>query len=129
MSQSRVKENTMNLNSKVAIVTGASSGIGSATASLLAKNGAKVVLAAPKGPKLDQVAKEIPHSLAIPTDMTEEGSIRDMIRQAHKNFGRIDILINNAGRGYEGSLEFVEIDKFIYLLKLNAVGPLVAMQE
>jgi short-subunit dehydrogenase len=119
----------MDLKGKVAIVTGASSGIGRATASLLAKHGVKVVLAAPKGPKLDQAAKEIPHSLAIPTDMTDERSVRDMVRQAHKSLGRIDILINNAGRGYEGSLEFVDIEKFIYLLKLNAVGPLVAMQE
>ena len=119
----------MNLNKKVAIVTGASSGIGKATAHLLAKNGVNVVLAAPKGPKLDQAAKEIPHALAIPVDMTDEHSVRNMVKTAYKHFGRIDLLINNAGRGYEGSLEFVAIDNFVYLLKLNAVGPLVAMQE
>lgn len=118
----------MNLKNKVVIVTGASSGIGKATASLLAQKGAKVVLASPKGPKLDQAAADIPNSLAIPTDMTDAASVRNMIKQAHQKFGKIDILINNAGRGYEGSLEFVDIDKFTYLLKLNAVGPLVATQ-
>lgn len=119
----------MNLKNKVAIVTGASSGIGKATASLLAKNGAQVVLAAPKGPRLDQAAKEISAALVTPVDMTDETSVRNMIREVQEKLGTVDILLNNAGRGYEGSLEFVDIEKFNYLLKLNAVGPLVAMQE
>lgn len=119
----------MNLKNKVAIVTGSSSGIGKATAALFASHGAQVILAAPPSPALDQAAQEIPGSFAIATDMTDEKSVRDMVQKTFQKFGRIDVLINNAGRGYEGSLEFVEIDKFIYLLKLNAVGPLIAMQE
>ena len=119
----------MELKDKVVIVTGASSGIGKATANLLAKSGAKVVLAAPKGPRLEEAMREIAGAVAIPVDMTDENSVRNMVKQANKSLGRIDILINNAGRGYEGSLEFVDIDKFMYLLKLNTIGPLVAMQE
>jgi NADP-dependent 3-hydroxy acid dehydrogenase YdfG len=117
------------MQDKVIIVTGASSGIGLAAVRMLSKAGAKVVLAAPASEALTQVSAELASSLSIPTDITNEASVRAMIRQAHKHFGRVDVLINNAGRGYEGSLEFVETDKFLYLFRLHVLGPLAAMQE
>ena len=115
----------MNIKDKVAIVTGASSGIGLATAVLLAKNGAKVVLAARSKDKLATLAKKLPHSLAIPTDMTKENEIKQMINSAKKHFGRIDILINNAGQGYDAPVENIDIDTFHKLFNLDIVGPLI----
>src|ERR1035437_5370503 len=95
----------MNFKDKVAIVTGASSGIGLATAKLLSQNGAKVVLAARSLLKLQELSKKLPDSLVIQTDMTKEEDIKKMVQQVFKHFGRIDILVNNAGRGYDASIE------------------------
>jgi len=118
----------VNLQNKVVIVTGASSGIGLATAKLLDGQGAKVALVAPDSPALRQAAKELKNATAIPTDMTEEASVKAMVKEVYEHFGRIDALLNNAGKGYEGSLEFVDTDKFLYLFKLHVIGPLIAMQ-
>lgn len=119
----------MNVKNKVAIVTGASSGIGLATAKLLAKKGAKVVLAARSLDKLNNLEKELPDSLVVQTDMTDEKQIKQLIQKTLKHFGGIDILINNAGRGYDAFIEEIETDKFRQLFALDLVGPLVAIQE
>lgn len=119
----------MNFKDKVAIVTGASSGIGEATASLLSKKGAKVVLAARSKEKLERLSKELPDSLVIPTDMTKENDIKAMVKTAKEHFGGIDILINNAGRGYDASIENIDIEAFHELFDLDIVGPVIAMQQ
>ncbi len=118
----------MRVDGKVAIVTGASSGIGLATARLLAGRGAKVALAARSADKLNQLAAELPGSFAIPTDMTSESDIRNMIERVLAHYGRIDILINNAGRAYDAPLERIDIDLFRQLFEVDVVGPLIAMQ-
>lgn len=82
---------------KVAIVTGASSGIGLATARLLSQSGAKVVLAARSKEKLASLTGEIPNSIAVPTDVTDPGAVKNLVRRTLEIFGKIDILINNAG--------------------------------
>lgn len=82
---------------KVAIVTGASSGIGESVARLLSERGAKIVLAARRIDRLKNLSKELPGSLAVPTDVTDEQSVNRLIRKTMDSFGRIDILINNAG--------------------------------
>jgi short-subunit dehydrogenase len=119
----------MELANKVVIVTGASSGIGLATAKLLAKQGAKLALVARSKDKLDALAKELPGSLAITADMTKAPQIRKMIRQAKKHFGRIDVLINNAGQGYDAPVEKTDIKTLRGIFDLDFVGPLVAMEE
>jgi short-subunit dehydrogenase len=113
---------------KVVIVTGASSGIGLATAKLLAKNGAKVVLAARSLDKLKQISEEITDSLVIQTDMTDEKQIQNLVKKTFQHFGRVDILINNAGRGYDASVQDTNSDTFRELFSLDVVGPLIAMQ-
>jgi NAD(P)-dependent dehydrogenase (short-subunit alcohol dehydrogenase family) len=118
----------MDIRDKVAIITGASSGIGLATARLLVPHGAKVALAARSRDRLNQLAAELPSSFAIPTDMTSQEDIRNMVRKVLKHFGRIDILINNAGRGYDAPLDEIDIDKYRQLFELDVVGPLIAMQ-
>jgi short-subunit dehydrogenase len=118
----------MDIKGKVVIITGASSGIGLATARLLARHGAKVALAARSRDKLNQLAAELPDSFAIPTDMRSEKDIRNMTKKVLEHFGRIDVLINNAGRGYDALLEEIDVDKYRQLFELDVVGPVVAMQ-
>src|SRR5271166_5019016 len=89
----------MEIKNKIAIVTGASAGIGLALARLLAEKGATVILAARSADKLKQLEKEIPGSVAIPADMQKPEDIRNLIHQVQDRFGRIDILVNNAGQG------------------------------
>jgi len=118
----------MDVRDKVVIITGASSGIGLATARLLARHGAKVALAARSRDRLNQLAAELPSSFAIPTDMTSEEDIRNTVEKVLQHFGRIDILINNAARGYDAPLEQIDLDKYRQLFELDVVGPLIAMQ-
>ena len=118
----------MDIRDKVVIITGASSGIGLATARLLARHGAKVALAARSRDRLNQLAEELPSAFAITTDMTSQEAIRNMVRKVLEHFGRIDILINNAGRGYDAPLEEIDVDKYRQLFELDVVGPLIAMQ-
>jgi short-subunit dehydrogenase len=118
----------MDIKGKVVIITGASSGIGLATARLLARHGAKVALAARSRDKLNQLAAELPDSFAIPTDMRSEKDIRNMTEKVLEHFGRIDVLINNAGRGYDAPLEEIDVAKYRQLFELDVVAPLIAMQ-
>jgi short-subunit dehydrogenase len=118
----------MNVKDKVVIVTGASSGIGLATAQLLSKNGAKVVLAARSLAKLQELSKQLPDSLVIQVDMTDEAQIKAMVAKTIEHFGRIDILVNNAGRGYDASITDTDAKKFQELFTLDVIGPLTAMQ-
>ncbi|MGD0328098.1 MAG: SDR family NAD(P)-dependent oxidoreductase [Minisyncoccia bacterium] len=119
----------MEIRDKVIIVTGASSGIGRATATLLAHEGAKVVLAARSYDAIKKLAEALPGSLAVQTDMTKEKDIDNLIRATLKRFNRIDVLINNAGQGIYGAVEKVGIEEYRKIFELNVVGPLHAMQR
>src|SRR5215216_5346023 len=89
------------LDGKVAVVTGASSGIGEATAEALAARGAAVVVAARREERLDELVGRIENSggrtLAVACDVTDEGQAHALIQRAEEEFGKIDILVNNAG--------------------------------
>ncbi|MGE5042337.1 MAG: SDR family NAD(P)-dependent oxidoreductase [Candidatus Levyibacteriota bacterium] len=119
----------MDIKDKVVIVTGASSGIGEATARLFAKKGAKVVLAARSREKLKSLEKELAGSLAVVCDMTNPLEIQEMVKNVQEAYGGIDILINNAGRGYDAAIEEIDRAKFTQLFDLNILGPLTAMQQ
>ena len=119
----------MKVKEKIAIVTGASSGIGLATAKLLTQKGVKVALVARSKEKLEKLSRELSGSLVIQADMTKAEEIRAMVKKVKDHFGRIDILINNAGQGYDASIENTDIDKFHKLFDLDVIGPLVAIQE
>ncbi len=119
----------MDVNGKVAIVTGASAGIGLATAKLLSKKGAKLVLAARSKDKLEQLAKELPNSVAVVADMSKVQDVKRMVKQAVKHFGRVDILVNNAGQGYDVRVEKTNPETFRYLFELDVVGPIAAISE
>jgi short-subunit dehydrogenase len=119
----------MNLHDKVVIVTGASSGIGLATAKLLAGQGAKLALVSRVKGKLEQLSVELPSSLAVPADVTRIYDIESMIRRTMEHFGRIDVLINCAGQGYDAPVEKTSVDTFHHIFDLDVVGPLVAMKQ
>lgn len=119
----------MELKGKVAIVTGASSGIGEATARLLATKGARVVLAARNAEKINMLAKELPEAVAIRTDMTVEADVRRLVKETIKQFQTVDILVNNAGQGYDSPIERLDIKTWKKIIDLDLVGPVLAMQE
>ncbi len=119
----------MDVRNKIVIVTGASSGIGLATAKLLSKHGAKLALVSRSRDKLEELSRDLPDSLAVPADMTKIDEIKRMIAQTEAHFGRIGILINNAGQGYDAPVEKIDISTFHYIFDLDVIGPLVAMQQ
>ena len=94
------------LDGKVAVVTGASKGIGKAIASAFAAAGAKVVLAARTRETLEQVAADLRESgaeaMAVPTDVTDAAAVQRLIEKTLEVYERVDILVNNAGVGYFG---------------------------
>jgi 3-oxoacyl-[acyl-carrier protein] reductase len=89
--------NCYDIKDKVAIVTGASRGIGEATARVLAKHGAKVAMIARDLNRLKEVAASIDNALPIRADVTVEGDVQLAVNEVMKNFDRIDILVNNVG--------------------------------
>jgi short-subunit dehydrogenase len=114
------------LAGRIALVTGASGGIGQATARELARQGASVVLAARRADLLDALASELSasgvDSLAVPTDLTDSTQIEPLVERALKRFGRIDILVNNAGIGSSRSLAKTSPDAIRRELEVNLVG-------
>lgn len=117
---------TRSLRGEVAIVTGASSGIGAATARELAARGATVVLAARRAGALEAEVERIRArggaALAIPTDLTDEGKVAQLAHRATAACGRIDILVNNAGIGMPGPLARLELDQIRAQLATNLGG-------
>ncbi|MBV9762759.1 MAG: SDR family oxidoreductase [Acidobacteriaceae bacterium] len=118
----------MQIKDGVFIVTGASSGIGLSTAVALAERGAKVALFARSTGALEELARKLPGSLPVTIDMTEFDRVREAIGAVHKHYGRVDGLINNAGRSYAASIEEIDPVLFDEIFHLNVLGPIVAMQ-
>ena len=118
----------MQIKDHVFIVTGASSGIGLATATALSDRGAKVALLARSGDALEKLSQQLPGSLAVTVDMTRFDRVREAVRTVHQHYGRIDGLVNNAGRSYAASIEEIDPEIFDEIFHLNVLGPIVAMQ-
>jgi short-subunit dehydrogenase len=120
----------MQIRGKVAIITGASAGIGLATARKLAAAGAKLTLAARSKDKLEALAKELvgAETLVVVTDMREGAQVTRMVEETGKRFGRLDILINNAGQGMAGQVEQANLDDYQKIFELNVLGPVRGMQ-
>lgn len=115
----------MSLSAKVAILTGASSGIGAATARELARLGCKVVLAARSAEKLRALEREIgPAALAVPADVTSGADVARLVAAARERFGRIDILFANAGVYLPGQLAEGDPDALARLIDVNVNGVL-----
>jgi short-subunit dehydrogenase len=112
----------------VVVITGASSGIGRAAAIVWAKRGAKLVLSARGTGALDEVAREVAgvggQAVVEPGDVTDEGHRVRLVEKAVRTFGGIDVLVNNAGRGYYAPMREVEPEELEALFALNAIAPL-----
>jgi NAD(P)-dependent dehydrogenase (short-subunit alcohol dehydrogenase family) len=119
---------------KVAVVTGAGSGIGKAVAIALAKAGYAVVLAGRRADRLDAIAAELEKSacraLAVPTDVTVPESIEALFKRTVDTFGRLDVLFNNAGIGAPGvPLEELTIEQWRAVVDTNLSGPFYCTQQ
>jgi NAD(P)-dependent dehydrogenase (short-subunit alcohol dehydrogenase family) len=116
------------LNSKVAIITGAATGIGEATARLFAREGARVVVADILGEAAESVSREIRTdggaAIAVTTDVTEPDSVAALVERTIAEFGRIDVLHNNAGGSTprDNTAVKVELDEFWRAIKLDLYG-------
>lgn len=115
-----------NLKGRVALITGASSGLGKRFAEVLAEQGAKVVLVARRLEKLEENVKAIESKggecIAIQCDATKESDVAACVEKAVAHFGKIDILVNNAGLALGGSAETVSGDDFAKVMNINVNG-------
>ncbi len=120
------------LKGKVAIVTGASSGIGEATSRELASRGAVVVLASRAAESLESLEAEISASggraLVVQTDVSERESVEAMVRKTVDAFGTLDILVNNAGLGLSGRVAELRLGDLRHVIEVNTLGPLNTIQ-
>jgi len=118
---------------KVAIVTGASRGIGRAISIALAKEGATVVLAARSIQKLEQTAEQVAEAggkaQIVVTELTDEESIKNLVKAAKEKFGRLDILVNNAGVTHSAKSEETQTKDWDYCMQVNARAPFILCRE
>jgi NADP-dependent 3-hydroxy acid dehydrogenase YdfG len=117
-----------NIEGKVVVITGASSGLGEATARLLSSQGATVVLGARRVDRITSLAKELSgesgKSLAIGTDVTDFDQVKRLADTAVETYGRIDVMLNNAGLMPHSPLERLKIDDWNRTIDVNIRGVL-----
>lgn len=115
-----------NIGGKVVVITGASSGNGAATARLLARNGAKVVLGARRLDRLQALAKELSlgDAAAVQTDVTQYEQVKHLVDHAVQTHGRIDVILNNAGLMPHSPLERLKIEDWERMIDVNLKGTL-----
>ncbi len=120
------------ISDKVIIITGASSGIGRATAVALARDRAKLVLVARREKMLRSLAEEVRNTggtaFVLPLDLRKRDQVKQMVHSTQDQFGRIDVLINNAAFGYYGSVENTSAEIVREIFDLNFESPLLASQ-
>ena len=116
-----------NIKNKVVVITGASSGLGEATARLLAAEGARVVLAR-REDRIRALADELNgqggNALAIVTDVTKREQVERLVAEAVKAHGRVDVIINNAGLMPQSPLERLKVDEWDRMIDVNIKGVL-----
>lgn len=120
------------LRGKVAVVTGASSGIGEATVLELASRGASVAAVARSAEKLEALARAAAGSggrvLAVGADVADRDSVEAMVGRVVGEFGRVDVLVNNAGLGLSGRVAELRAEDLRYVFEVNTIGPLNCVQ-
>ncbi|HVX45692.1 MAG TPA: SDR family oxidoreductase [Mycobacteriales bacterium] len=116
------------LTDSVAVVTGASSGIGAETARALARGGATVALVARRRERLDELAGQITaaggRAIALPADVTDAGQAAEVVNRAERELGRLDVLVNAAGVGINGPVQEARIEDWRTMVEVNLMGVL-----
>ncbi len=117
-----------NIANKVVVITGASSGLGETTVRYLASQGAKVVLAARRADRLNQIVQEISQAggqaLAVITDVSKKVDVDALIETTIAQFGRVDVLVNNAGLMAQAPLAKCKVDEWDRMIDINIKGVL-----
>ncbi|HCY0596737.1 TPA: SDR family oxidoreductase [Staphylococcus aureus] len=118
------------LTDKVAVVTGAGSGIGEAIATLLHEEGAKVILAGRNKDKLQNVANQLAQDSVkvVPTDVTKKEEVDELIKIAQQTFGGLDIVINSAGQMLSSKITDYQVDEWDSMIDVNIKGTLYTAQ-
>ncbi len=121
------------LDGKIAVVTGASRGIGAAIALVLARQGADVVLAARSMDLLGKIAGEVERAggraMAVGLELESEESIVNLVKRVEQEFGRLDILVNNAGLTHSASFAETTTEVWDRLMRVNARGPFILCRQ
>jgi NADP-dependent 3-hydroxy acid dehydrogenase YdfG len=119
---------TSNIADKVVVITGASSGIGESIAKLLARHGAKVVIAARRKNRIDAVVKEISaaggKAVGFGVDVTKRPEVEALIKGAVDSFGRVDVLVNNAGIMPIAPIQLLKVNEWEREIDVNIKGVL-----
>jgi NADP-dependent 3-hydroxy acid dehydrogenase YdfG len=120
------KREMSNITDKVVVITGASSGIGESTAKLLAQQGARVVPGARRSNRIDAVVQEISatggKAIGFATDVTKRAEVEALIQGAVDGFGRVDVLLNNAGMMPIAPIEALKVDEWDRQIDVNIKG-------
>ncbi len=116
------------LDGRVALITGASKGLGRSMAEGLASAGADLVVCSRNAEEIEQAAREISklsgrRVLGLSCDVTEESQVSELVGRSVEEFGKVDILINNAGINIRGSIEDLSLDEFDQVMNVNVRGP------
>lgn len=123
-----MNNNKKNISGKVVVITGASSGLGEATARMLSSMGATVVLAARRKDRIDALAKELKDkggkAMSVETDVTDATQVKALVDAAVKKYGRIDAMLNNAGLMPQSLLEQLKIEDWNRMIDVNIKGVL-----
>ena len=123
----------MSSNGKVALVTGGGSGIGKAAAVALAKEGFAAVIGGRRVDRLQEVAHEIEgfggQVLAVPTDVTDPASVKNIFAKTKERFGRLDVLFNNAGFGAAAPIEELAVERWKAVIDTILTGSFLCTQE
>ena len=119
---------TAGIKDKIVVVTGASSGLGEATARLLSTEGATVVLGVRRVDRLRTLAKELEtrggRALALTTDVSQREQVKALLDTAVQTYGRVDVMINNAGLMPQAPLERLKVDEWDRMIDVNLKGVL-----
>lgn len=117
-----------NIKDKVVIITGASSGMGEAAARHLAQLGAVVVLGARRADRIEKLAKDIQqtgaHALAVEVDVTDMEQVKNLVDSAVRQFGRVDVILNNAGVMPLSPMDRVNVEEWNTMIDVNIKGVL-----
>lgn len=117
-----------NIEGKIVVITGASSGLGEATARLLSEQGATVVLGARRDERIQALADELTSdggkALAVATDVTQRDQVERLVNAAVESYGRVDVMLNNAGLMPLAPLERLKVDEWDRMIDVNIKGVL-----